>query len=83
MIAYIKGIIKTIDDKGFTGKDGKQVAYKEVYFQTKDENDFTETGKLTTTRDLRPYIDTPITLKIALRENGRLWKASILEVVDE
>lgn len=83
MIAYLKGVIKTIDDKGFDGKDGKRVEYKEVYFQTVDENGFQETGKLTTTKDLSAHINEPITLKIKAREEGKFFKLSIIEVVNE
>jgi len=83
MILYIKGVVKTQDKKGFKGKDGLLVEYNEVYFQTRDENDFTETNKLNTKVDLSSYIDEPITLKVNARQEGKLYKLSIIEVVNE
>ena len=83
MIVFIKGVVKTVDNKSFKNKEGELVEYKEVYFQTTDEGGFQETSKLTTKKDLLPYVDEIITLKVGARQDGKLWKLSILEVVPE
>jgi len=86
MIAFVNGVIKAVDNKGFESKTGEKVQYFEVYLQSRDENGFTDTSKINTKKDLSKFIDEPVVVKLAIkddRQNSKLKVISILDVTPQ
>lgn len=86
MIAYLNGVIKSIDNNKFVEKEsGKDVEYNTIFLQIKDQDGNLKTEQLNTKRDLSNFIDKEVTVTLNIYpdfDNKKLKRVSVQDVVE-
>jgi len=75
----LTGRIGAVAVKSFTGKDGEEVNYQEVYFQYEDEDGNPSVVQVNTKQDMIAALGTDGVMKINVNEQGKKKLVSFLK----